>query len=226
MRNILIIISIILFVLSGIITFKALGVTAKSTHYQVATQEVSRQEVPPKVEELLGQVAREQAANRALVKELQDTISNLEDKLSIKDEEIKAQVETEKPVENVRVLAVLGSGYFSSGQVEIDEKLINTIKKFVPDILAYPDHQVVIEGHTDNIPVSLSYGKRYRDNMELSFLRAKAIALILAEQGISLENIRVTGYGDTRPVAPNDTKEGRIKNRRVEVKLITGQKGL
>jgi outer membrane protein OmpA-like peptidoglycan-associated protein len=58
--------------------------------------------------------------------------------------------------------------------------------------------------------------------MELSFLRAKAIADILVKRGISLERISVIGSGDTRPIDSNETNEGRVKNRRVEVKLIPG----
>ncbi len=60
--------------------------------------------------------------------------------------------------------------------------------------------------------------------MDLSFLRAKAVAGILVKYGISPERISVTGYGDTRPIASNETDEGRAKNRRVEVKLIPEDK--
>ena len=56
--------------------------------------------------------------------------------------------------------------------------------------------------------------------MGLSLLRARAIANILVRHGISLDRLSVVGYGDTRPIAPNNTEEGRAKNRRVEVKLI------
>jgi outer membrane protein OmpA-like peptidoglycan-associated protein len=56
--------------------------------------------------------------------------------------------------------------------------------------------------------------------MELSFLRAKAVGDMLIKNGISSERISVIGYGDTRPIASNETYEGRVKNRRVEVKLL------
>jgi flagellar motor protein MotB len=85
--------------------------------------------------------------------------------------------------------------------------------------MASPDHRVVIEGHTDNMPISRSPGKRYIDNMELSFLRAKAVASILVNNGIAPERISVVGYGDSRPIDSNETAMGRINNRRVEIKL-------
>ena len=56
--------------------------------------------------------------------------------------------------------------------------------------------------------------------MELSLLRAKSVASLLVKNGISIERISVTGYGDTRPIASNETAEGRAKNRRVEIKLV------
>ena len=56
--------------------------------------------------------------------------------------------------------------------------------------------------------------------MDLSLLRAKAIANILITYGISLDQISEIGYGDTRPISSNGTAEGRAKNRRVEVKLM------
>jgi outer membrane protein OmpA-like peptidoglycan-associated protein len=62
------------------------------------------------------------------------------------------------------------------------------------------------------------------DNIELSFLRANAVALQLVKSGIALERISVIGYGDTHPIASNETSEGRARNRRVEVKLIPGER--
>jgi outer membrane protein OmpA-like peptidoglycan-associated protein len=60
--------------------------------------------------------------------------------------------------------------------------------------------------------------------VELSFLRAKAVADILVGKGIPFERISVIGYGDTRPIDTNETDEGKLKNRRVEVKLVPQDK--
>lgn len=136
--------------------------------------------------------------------------------------ELEANIEPKKPKKKIRVLAVFGGGTFRSGQIIIKRDMMNAVDKLVPEILESPDHRVFIEGHTDNIPIRSSSGLRYRDNMELSFLRAKAIADILVKRGIPLERISVIGYGDTRPIDSNETDEGRVKNRRVEVKLIPG----
>lgn len=178
MRNFIGGISIVFYVLAGIITFKALIIP--DTHYQSSSENLRPEDPPPE----------------------QSLIDN----------------------RTVRTLAVLGDGMFGTGQDVVSENLKNTIRSLINDIAASPDYRVLIEGHTDNIPIKSSIDKRYIDNMELSFLRAKAVSQILVENGIPLNRISVTGYGDSRPLASNDTDGGRAKNRRVEVKLIPENK--
>ncbi len=249
MRNFIIGISILFFLLSGIIAFKASGIPDRNTRYNNVQEESKSKGFKSQSNDISEQLAKEQAANRALVQklhstltrledelsnkhkestanveELQSTIARLEDKLTDRHEESKVNAKAGGPEKTTRVLAVLGSGTFSSGQAVINESLMKVVKESVQEILASPDYRVMIEGHTDNIPIKLSAGKRYRDNMDLSFLRAKAIANILVEQGVPLENISVIGYGETHPIASNDTGEGRAKNRRVEIKLTPKDK--
>ena len=97
------------------------------------------------------------------------------------------------------------------GAIEIldqDAKAINDNAKFVK--------QVNITGHTDSIG-SEAY------NQGLSERRAAAVADYLAGKGVSRDVMNVKGMGETQPVADNRTKEGRAKNRRVEVQVLTGE---
>jgi flagellar motor protein MotB len=221
MRNFIIGLSILFYSLSGIIIFKALEIPVNNTRYQDKPKGLKSKDIWSKLKDVTGQFAKQQTADRALVEELQTKIARLEDKLSNENEETQTNFETERSKKKAIVLGMLGSGGgFRSGQVTINVNLINAVEELVPDILASPDYRVIIEGHTDNIPIKPSTGNRYRDNMELSFLRAKAVALTLVKYGISLERISVIGYGDTHPISSNETDEGRAKNRRVEVKLI------
>lgn len=200
MRTVLITVSLIFLALAGIIAFKALLIPAGNFTYQPAPQESAAQaSIPQK------SVAQDLPAEPAVIVE-QPVME-------------QAQVQAEKPTNKTRLLAVLGAGAFGPGQIVVSSELINDILAVVPEIQRFPDDRVLIEGHTDNQPVRPSAGSRYTDNMELSFLRAKAVADILVKNGISLDRISVTGYGDARPAASNDTYEGRLKNRRVEIKL-------
>jgi OOP family OmpA-OmpF porin len=93
--------------------------------------------------------------------------------------------------------AIIKQGYY---------KDIDDLAKVMKD---YPDLKVVIEGHTDNIGTA-AYNKK------LSQERAEAVKKYMVEKGIDANRITPEGFGFDRPIASNDTEEGRQKNRRVE----------
>ena len=78
-------------------------------------------------------------------------------------------------------------------------------------------HRVMIEGHTDDIPIQTA---RYPSNWELSTARAIAAMRFLVDHNVEAERVSVAGYADQRPVAPNDGLENRATNRRVEFVFI------
>ncbi|MFA7296467.1 MAG: flagellar motor protein MotB [Dehalococcoidia bacterium] len=85
-------------------------------------------------------------------------------------------------------------------------------------VIADLPHQVRVEGHTDNVPVGTD---RYPTNWELSAARATAVLRYLIEQGhVSAERTTAAGYAEHRPVASNNTPEGRAANRRADIVLL------
>lgn len=120
-----------------------------------------------------------------------------------------------------RVLVVLGQGVFLAGQTIIQENLLDAVEAILPHIPADSNYHLIVEGHTSSFHARSPDGIGYLNNNELSAFRAQAVAERLTEQGIPTDRISVIGYGDARPVTSNDSYEGRVKNRRVEVKLIT-----
>ena len=222
MRKFLIILSAGFFILSGIVIVKALNLPPAGSSYYDQPQSSQPSSSAGQQEDVLRKLADEQEANRLIVEQMQDTIAKLENELSRKSE---TEQKTEMPAgagNKDRLLAVLGAGTFRSGQIEITEEMKDTVMALVPEIAAAEGFTVVIEGHTDSLPIRPDATRRYRDNMDLSYLRAKAVAGILIEKGIGLERISVVGYGDTRPVASNDSVDGRLRNRRVEIRLTSG----
>ncbi len=223
-------VTIILFSLSVIVLFKALGTSTTEQRPSPAFSKPGQAQGPAPTSETskdeLKRIEKEQDANRVLVEELQATIANLEDKLLTEKQDTQKSDVVIKPERTSRTLAVFGGDTFQSGQIVINDNLMNRVKELVHDILSSPGYRVIVEGHTDNMPIRISKGNRYIDNMELSFLRAKTVAKILVEEGVSTERTSVIGYGDTRPKASNDTAEGRAKNRRVEVRLVPDDKEL
>ena len=102
---------------------------------------------------------------------------------------------------------------FDTAKSVVKEKYYDDIKRVADFMKAYPETNAVIEGHTDNV------GKaEYNDR--LSDARAKSVRQYLIDKfGIDASRITSAGYGMNKPIASNDTKEGRQKNRRVEAVL-------
>jgi len=82
----------------------------------------------------------------------------------------------------------------------------------------YPDQPVIIEGHTDNVPIKPK--SKFRDNNDLSLARAEAVWLYLINNGLSQANLYAQGFGESSPIAPNNTEDGRRQNRRVVIKVV------
>jgi len=122
-------------------------------------------------------------------------------------------------IETVTLL-VLGEGLFPRGKVNPKENIEEAIDKIIPIIKARPNENVVVEGHADR--KKSDEGVRSQSskwNKIISFQRAREIAMILEQKGIPSDRIIIKGLGDSVPIAPNLTDEGREKNRRVEIKL-------
>lgn len=108
---------------------------------------------------------------------------------------------------------------FDSGRAEIKSSFEDTLQK-VGLALNDVGGMVKIEGHTDNVPVGFS--SRYRSNWDLSSARSASVAdYILESTGLPPGNVSVAGFADSKPIASNDTPEGRARNRRIEV-LVDG----
>lgn len=107
---------------------------------------------------------------------------------------------------------------FSSGSADLKNSFLPVLAEISTALTALED-KLVVSGHTDNQPLRSG---RFRSNWELSAARANSVLHALLENpGLSADRFRVEGYADTRPIASNDTAEGRARNRRVEVSVIT-----
>jgi chemotaxis protein MotB len=80
------------------------------------------------------------------------------------------------------------------------------------------NYPIQVEGHTDNVPIS---GFLFPSNWELSSARAGAVVRLLAEDGIDPALMAAIGYADNKPIDNNDTPEGRSRNRRVNVMILS-----
>jgi chemotaxis protein MotB len=109
---------------------------------------------------------------------------------------------------------------FDSGQSKVKPSGLKVLKQ-VSDILKnVTDKQIRIEGHTDNVPIGVRLKERFQTNWELSTARATSVVRYLIEQGgVDRASLLAVGYADTKPIASNETEEGRTANRRIEIAL-------
>ncbi len=115
----------------------------------------------------------------------------------------------EKPMEIKQSLILRGVN-FKTASAELLEESYTVLENVYNSLEAYPNVKVEIAGHTDN-----QGNDQY--NMVLSYERAKSVANYLVMRGIAADRVVARGYGKTKPIASNDTEDGRYKNRRVEV---------
>ena len=126
----------------------------------------------------------------------------------------KGEAQVEHDGERI-VIRMVVQGSFYSGSADLSPDFMPMLRKIGRSIAA-AGGRITVEGHTDDIP--LNGHNRYRSNWDLSGARAASVADYLTEQaGVPRERVIVRGMADTKPLAPNDTREGRAKNRRIEV---------
>ncbi len=120
----------------------------------------------------------------------------------------------------VRV-SLASSTFFDPGSYKLKLSSLNALDGFFNEFKAR-DSRIIIEGHTDNIPVKSS---KIESNWELSSLRATSVVRYLIKyHGFSSGMITAAAYADTKPIVANDTEENRQKNRRIDILIISDEK--
>lgn len=123
---------------------------------------------------------------------------------------------------NIIKLTIEGEILFESGKADLTPEAVKLIDVISVKLIEHlPDKTIQIEGHTDNRPINTI---RFPSNWELSQARAIAVGYrLIGEHGIDPSKIAATGYGEYRPLpdSDNNTPEGRAKNRRVEIKIVS-----
>lgn len=148
--------------------------------------------------------------------EMERAKAELEDRLKKEIADNQAKLEM---TERGLVITFLSEVLFDSGKAKLREDAKGKIDK-VASVLktTVSDLNVGIEGHTDNVPIKHS---GWKSNWELSTARATSVLHYLIDQDqIEPQRLSATGFGEYHPVASNLTKEGRQKNRRVEIVIL------
>src|SRR5579859_5241139 len=158
-----------------------------------------------KVQDLEQVLARKDKAVQGLKNRISNALLNFkENDLTVK-------------VKNGKVYVSLAEQLlFGSGSIDVDKKGETALQQLAKAIKDQKDIHVMIEGHTDNVPIAVKT-KYFEDNWDLSVLRATSISKILIKGGMSPNQITAAGKGEYSPVAPNDNPQNKQRNRRTEI---------
>ena len=135
---------------------------------------------------------------------------------SLSKEELK-EVDVQV-LKGVVYISLADNMLYRSGSYEINDRAQETLSKIAKIIMDYKDYDVLIEGNTDNVPISR---ENIRNNWDLSCLRASSVVQELQNKyGVDPKRLTAGGRGEYNPLQPNDTEVGKQRNRRTQI-IIT-----
>jgi len=158
----------------------------------------------------------------AKIMKVMDSTEVMQNLKEMRDATLAAQAEETE--EDRIVLRVPGLNLFKKKSAKLTPEARPVLNEIVKIIKTKgKNHKIFIQGHTDDVPIHTA---KYESNWELSAVRATAVLRHFYDKGIDPEKLTATGYADTFPMVPNNTKEGRAKNARIEFILekIPGDK--
>lgn len=160
---------------------------------------------------------------KKLLKELETIKKEIEKDINIKEKGTK-NIEILRNKKGI-IIRLNNTLLFDSGMAKIKPGALTVLNK-IASVLKNTKNDIVIEGHTDNIPIGKRLRKKYPTNWELSTARAVNVLRYFVDvKNLNPEHISASGYAEYRPVAPNringhDNPEGRAKNRRVDIVIL------
>ncbi len=187
---------------------------------QKSTLEHDKADIERRQAELVGQIGELESQKSQLLaasRQSQAQYDQLVANLSEQVEKGQLQVRRYKDMLTVDVAEQL---FFDSGRAALKESGKAVLKQVAAAMRGYEDKAIRVVGHTDNVPIAKAWRSVFASNWELSAARATTVVRFLQDSGIEPERLIATGRAEYAPVAPNDSPEGRQKNRRIEITLI------
>ena len=192
---------------------------AKSDTLSKNISELRQQVAELKVEnsKLKDELSELQKAKEEKVKEVSGTYENL--LANMKNEIAQGQV-TISELKGKLTVNMEAAILFDSGKADVKPEGMDILNKMVETLKKVSDKAIRIEGHTDALQITGALARTFPTNWELSAARAINVTKFMQQQGIDPRNLSAAAYAEHKPVADNSNKEGRAKNRRIEITLV------
>jgi len=165
----------------------------------------------------VAELQKELSDREAVINEREQVAEDLRNNLKDCKSENAVLVEQSEEVIMITVLDQLG---FSSSQVIVLDSMVPTLEAIARTVRDHPDWDVFVEGYTDDVKISEEWTEQYPSNWELGAFRASAVVRYMTNNlDLEPDRFAAVSYGPFRPVADNETVEGRSENRRVRFVL-------
>ena len=137
----------------------------------------------------------------------------------VEENDLSATVEITNDERGI-ILQLKDSILFEAGRADLKKDSLAILDK-INVLMAHYLNSIIVEGHTDNVPVGV---KEFESNWELGFKATKVLRYFTEDKGQNPNRFSAVGYGETRPLVPNNSIENKAKNRRVNILLVTNNK--
>lgn len=172
-----------------------------------------------------------QTSLKATENELQQTMAQVEQEKQVQNatlEQMQAAMKAEldskqmtiQELEGKLTLSMVEAILFDSGKSVVKKEGRDALKKVAEVLKGVSDQDIIVAGHTDNVPITSKLAATYPTNWELSAARAISVVKLLEADGVDPKMLMAAGFSEFRPVADNSTPEGRAQNRRMEIILM------
>ena len=182
--------------------------TSKATEFSpISIQQLNQTDSIKLIDNLSSQKTKKQEKMKSMAKNILHALEPL-----VKD----GQVRVTQSSLGITV-EINASVLFSPGQAKLADNSSLTLQA-VAHVIKGHEHEIHVEGHTDNLPIQT---ENFPSNWELSSARASSVIRLFIENGVEAHRLTALGYGENRPIETNETPEGRKRNRRVTVMIMS-----
>ncbi len=220
-------------IIAGVLTTVVLVTTLGLSCYlrgrdldQAKAELAAAQAAAQKQEAEAGGLKSKLAASQARIDELQQEKEAVVQTHRSLEDEMRAALESKdvtiSQLQGKLTVNILDRVLFDSGEADLKPEGSTVLRKIAAILADHAQLKVHVIGHTDNIPIRANARSRFPSNWELSTARATAAVRFLTEKaGVDPRRLGAVGYGEFRPVADNATAEGRARNRRIAITILS-----
>jgi chemotaxis protein MotB len=227
---------IIASVLTVVVAIGLLGFAWRTTDQNLKVVTAFSEQTMAQLEETRAALAQSEAEARDLKQKLarsQGRVGELEkEKETVVrsqktlEQEMRAALESKdvtiSQLQGRLTVNILDRILFNSGEADLKTDGEGVLQKVATVLAQHPPLKIHVIGHTDNVPIKAGARSRFASNWELSTSRATAAVRFLTEKaGVDARRVGAVGYGEFRPIADNATPEGRAKNRRIAITVLS-----